>query len=534
MQLPKLNLHNKYYIELRNSSTGELKQKGYAENTVLRQYFLTSANIYRPTHRSVGFYIYFGNGTAEPQYTDTALTSLVFKCKGGKNGYMYAVDDDTICQVVVYTVPATSNYVGDLTEVGVGHDILYSKALIKDAEGNNITIHKTDLDELTVTLKFYVQRVNTDGFRWHLGEYSPYTRMWYDSYCGITPPLAGYDSLGGGAYSTDYYRCNISTAKPSRYAMTPLVNKYSIRPTLSGNKITIPSQRFTADEGNTHFIHSINFLAGDEGDVISYSMYFPSALFPAYTVTDMSVGTGDGEQTEFEPPIGLWIKDTDKVYIDGVEQVRDVDYTIDNKANRTRMHEITPGSFVSKYTNEKSFSWSSECKKIPFTEMCTAGQAGIMADSALIFELEEDPTVGLDINYWIPGYWYVWNGSVSTGSAAGCVITLSYSTDGATYIEIDSYTYSTDTNSLPRSFEKVNAKYWKVACKNLGSGKVLHQSSSSISSRYISESYLGYYGEPIKFTNPPTAGAVITMDCAIDRPYKNSNFVIDFCPEFQF
>lgn len=45
---------------------------------------------------------------------------------------------------------------------------------------------------------------------------------------------------------------------------------------------------------------------------------------------------------------------------------------------------------------------------------------------------------------------------------------------------------------------------------------------------------LGYKGSGITFTNAPAADAIITLDAKIDRPFKNSNFVIDASMSLHF
>jgi len=44
--------------------------------------------------------------------------------------------------------------------------------------------------------------------------------------------------------------------------------------------------------------------------------------------------------------------------------------------------------------------------------------------------------------------------------------------------------------------------------------------------------YLYRNGSPIRFTNAPGEGAVITMNAQIDRPMKNENFILDVNPTF--
>lgn len=538
--MPKL--HNRFYLQLIDTTTDKVKQEAFAENVMLTQFYKRA----NPAANRFFSYIHFGSGTTEPTAADTTLESPLFSKgianKNGDYGYLEVVDEDTLKIINIAIVPASSSYVGTITEIGLGYervDQLCNRALLKDAEGNLISIVKTDTDQLTVRLELYITRDHNSVVKWDVGNNC------FINTSGILPSL-WHPTLS--SYAISYSNLD----KYARRRAVTYSDNYSNNVTFySDNRAKVANPRVGSGAANGHYIHSLNYYSG--GDGCLFYLPFPNEALGPFQLSNISVGVGDGNTTEFDPPLGLWIKDTDKIYINGVEQVRGVDYTIDHKANRQRLHEITPGNFIKDFkSGSKSYVNRPTWSNIPFTEAAIKMEFNkhvtfgmdvpiLTNDKPLYFELNEDPQVGLEVNYWIPGYWYKTNSSVNSGSPAGYKLTLSYSIDGQEYIDVDTYTLvansETSDNTKPRSFDKVSAKYWKLTCTNISSGNILHHGGSdNFGNSYTSYTlaYLGYYGEPIKFTNPPADGAVITMDCQLDRPYKNENFVIDFTPEFQF
>lgn len=528
MQVKNPILHNEYHLVLRNVLTGETKC-AIAYNTMCYGYF----------NGTGGTFLQCGSGTGEPAYTDTGLfESLGFgSAITWQNGY-YNKANNTMKYVGTAVIPASSTCVGEITELAIKStwSATMTHALLKDAEGNNISINKTDLDELTITVIVYIQASSNDNYKYLIatqsGKFNKNALKWF---------------FTGGAsnYYTIIY-ANYSSTKHTWYV--PIYNKsYELSRVkmASDNKLTNLklSNRLTTADSNERWIHSIE-ITDEQGRFLQVP--FPNPLVPAYEVHGISLGTGDGSTTEFSAPIGLFVKDSDKVYINGVLQTRGIDYTIDNKANRSRLIDITPGNFLANFKNSQPIaswpgSWKPTQLSLPFAllkDTYFEQKPVVMKDNPLLIELSEDQSIGTEINYWVPGYWYLCNstGGTTTGTADGVTLTLSYSTDGEVYTEVDSFTFTSSLADaiIPRSFDKVNAKYWKLESANIKEGYMLHKSAVSNTNNAFELGILGYFGEPIKFTNPPAEGDLITMDCSFDRPYKNSNFVLDVSIEWNF
>lgn len=93
----------------------------------------------------------------------------------------------------------------------------------------------------------------------------------------------------------------------------------------------------------------------------------------------------------------------------------------------------------------------------------------------------------------------------------------------------------------PSTYEQTTYAYYKVELDtseatniDIADHDIVMFILNAISTSSGSLLSLGYVGSGITFTNAPAADAVITLDAAIDRPYKNSNFVIDAAMTLQF
>lgn len=533
MSLPKIS--NKYIFRLIGQD-GKVKQHVEAHNIVLRNYYMLDG-----LYNCLG--VVFGSGTTEPSMYDTSMTSELFV--GSSAGRTYEILSPThIKYTTSVVVPADTNHVGKISEFGifasnsVGDNYtvnktgrLITKGLMKDAEGNVIFIDKTDTDRLTVDVELHVQFDESDGFFWNTKIYSV-----FDKYTGIFPRHASYAKpflkftpykphqsflmAGLNKGLTGYEEDRIESTYTSTY--DSMLFKFGCR---------LPASSAL----NGHYLQGITLMPNDNGGSYcpnSCSWYFPSELFPAKQISNITVGVGDGVTSDFEPPLSLWLEDTDELYVDGVLQVRGVDYTIEHNANRQRLHEVTPGAFMKTYSLTNSITppsnwYSTNTTLIPFTpyldyDLCFAD------GTAIVIELDTDGQVGDTINYWVPGTWLIDSTSGSDRAATNVVLNLSSSEDGIDYVPVDSYVYSESTKDTVRNIPATTHKFWKISCDTSSAGSnidcVYHTLGSS----------LGYYGEPIKFTNPPADGAKITMNLQLDRPYKNENFVFDIYPEFHF
>lgn len=500
-------------------------------------------------------YIYFGSGSAEPTSSDSAMTTPLWNISGSVVGY--SLSDDLLTGSFIYevTVPATSSYVGSIKEVGIYSDQLglATHSLIVDAGGNPITIEKDDLLELKVRYTIY----------WKAPGVSNNLRI--TALPALVHIAAGhFPNIGGGL-----------TQRPRLYVLT---TRGTYMRTLEGHKVffgnevwgrsdygsqswdsthrtlTFRGVRIPAAEYNTAFLEHIAL-----GLSIAIEAEFPNlSLIPLQTLSGMEVGQGDGQTTDFKPPLPFWIEDSEKIYVDGVLQVANVDYTCDFYNNLSGHHQLRPtanallvggeiagsdgaGKFLHLRWENSSNAHSGDGKRDPeeafSTRMCpynalawarpTTHCIGLTTAKPLIFELllDEDSSKDFSMDTLVleEQNYNNWTARV-------------YCSDDAETWELIGEQAMSDrgASQIPRgrntfTFTRRTKRYWKI---EYVSGNMRRNSSYNNINTYL---YVyGYHtGQKISFTNPPAVGSVITMDAQIDRPYKNNVHVLDYNPILQ-
>lgn len=111
-----LTVHNKFELTLKDAKTGRVKQVAYAENIVVDQFygFLAHDN---GNKSSMFQYLAIGTGQGTPATTDTALFKHMGRIK--YTSYSRNLAYPTSTMAIDFEFPATSSYVGDITEVGL-------------------------------------------------------------------------------------------------------------------------------------------------------------------------------------------------------------------------------------------------------------------------------------------------------------------------------------------------------------------------------------------------------------------------------
>ena len=165
LKAPQLAAHDKFVLQLIDSNTGVTKQVAEAYNVVNSSRYVMGAiaNTWpgQSTHSNavrVFSRMYLGTGTGTPSSDDSSLFTLAF----GSTDLTWTRQNDfnytQMAYKTEYTFPATTSYVGILTEIGLAaydSSSLLSHALLVDAEGNTITITKTATEILIITAYIY-------------------------------------------------------------------------------------------------------------------------------------------------------------------------------------------------------------------------------------------------------------------------------------------------------------------------------------------------------------------------------------------
>ncbi len=272
----KVSFHNRFDIEVYDSSTGRLKQKGSAENIVLDRMYTRLCNLYSYFTRIV-----FGSGTGDLSPSRTTL----FNREGARS----ATTEETIkgFPVSKWTRSITlmpEEFVGvELTEVGISEDStnINTHALIKDAEGNQLSIVKTDTDVVIIyaTVFIELQDSGEDIYWCNL----PNDNRVLNYLLGGSAP-SGSVILGRKWTKGDTISSNIIQSKTGSYT-----------PDISNRKVKLNTLRFGIDEGNDH-IAEIEIFD-------SFKTTLPNTeVFQDYILKDINIGVGDGNTREFTLP----------------------------------------------------------------------------------------------------------------------------------------------------------------------------------------------------------------------------------------
>lgn len=566
----KISAHGEYTIEKLNVLTGE-KTKYNSTNLCLPSLNRVLAgcsgwsNIYMFDNGAKSE-CQLGSGTVEPNTTDTSLTHLLWTvAPSSMRGY--ASDDGTkFITILTYVVPASSSYVGDISEIGLQHHYTWSydnyyalitHSLLKDAEDNPYTMHKTDLDQITITytitLSFSTPSV-MPAMAWanvgqnaifvmssRVNRGSDTTRIMLDTRrrrviagtrCVLVPHLSSsLYAYNGEMNGVGFNSTNIVTIPVTRAALSHDLNGHFI------NSITIPK---------TSSGSGVNEKTRDNPLVI---MPFPNNnLFSTYTLRGYSIGAGDGTTQDFIAPIPMWLLNTEKIYVDSVLMTRGVDYTCDNLHNLNRNIEIMPlynAAIIDGYLEAAEQPYIDALYISDSTEI-NRGTENVALSTRVYktatphtydvfkltnghpFIIELDDTLDMTVDEI-----YLWTYYTNDSQAAQYdIVTLEASSDKITWDSVLTDVAGTNANHGTSQWpyntalsnwikytltNSVNKKYWRVSVQMAGA-TAYHNRFGLI---------LSHAGQPIHFNTAPALDAIITMDCDIDRPYKDTNHVID-------
>lgn len=577
MNIKQPTINSKYTFRLVREDTNELLQEVVTHNEITKFFWVTG--------EWYGMAITLSSYTGEQNNADDYCSLKEPICM--REATAAGVKEPNI-MTYQFVVPADTKYVFTIGSFGITHQgsnvdpgkwyngsdthHYYTRGQLKDAEGNPITINKTALDKLIIDVEWQLNFIDGD-FTWFKGwdNAMNHAQQYYaedlsvgfeftkiltnDIYISTLPIDKGkvshrqyYWSRHGMAESSWYSTLNwMYTLTPNwkKSAMT----SYAYKPTETP-QIRIAQESLPGRYINTIGIHG----AG--------AIQLPNSnIFPKYTMQDIDVGTGDGSTTDFECPIPWFLKDTDKVYKNGVLLTRDVDYTIDHKHNRQKCLSISEGNFakiidgcIYRYiaTGRSAYVTLWGCIFMPFSACIdTPGSYlesyffhdipfyKMSTSKPMILDMEKET----EINYFVSPY-----------IKGGDKLKLYYSNDN------NSYTYVGEVNvlsthiaagsSIPAantlSFNTIKARYWKVEITSKDGSDAEYEfdnytNSNSTSNIEETKTYmynqcgfLGYVGEPIKFKTPPAKGDIITMDVSLDRPYKTTQNVIDIAFKYNY
>lgn len=495
--------------------------------------------------------VWFGDGNKEPNEEDTQLGHVKWSFS---NSNISSLKEPTLTEDGTWNIEctakidATTAYTGTVSEVGIycaygngSSKFLATHALIKDAEGNPMTITKTDTEVLYVDIHIQYRLGENSGFKWTpwyyyllVNKYNSYATLPAFNNLRVAMLRAYPDMMSNGNRAGKEVRLTKSFSTSTGIL------------TCSGGRFG--TENVTAQE----YINAIGIIPSfwyeptydyERPNLqIGYWTFPNQDIFPNQTLKNIRVGTGDGTTKDFDPPLYLWVKDSEKIYIDGVLKVRNVDYTCDNNNNRGNLSALHPSNFsiLKNMVRQSNLEWRGmgvHPLKGDYNKIDYGGNEDLRRvylkwdkDHPLEWEINEDPQVGLAADYFqmesienTAGSYTYWKNAV---------FILSYSIDGKAWEEAGRWTCTENTTSATHKFEfseTISAKHWKLETDLTGCSAELKNG------RFYTEeiSYLQKNWKPISFKTAPASGAIITMEADIDRPMKNSNFLLDINPTFQ-
>lgn len=316
-----IKIHNRFEIEVKDVTTGEVVQRGKAENIILDNLF-GSNSMLTTTSRDAFYKIDFGKGAGALLSSRTTLFNKL------GNAIVTAVEtvinQQPLPSYATYMIVIPpSSYVGEtITEVGFSNQtgVLVTHALIKDSEGNPLTLGpKTSTQEITIYGTIYATA--TGGNVDVLMQNDVNNPLNYFLLSGNPGSLATSMSIvvssdkSPSALNINYYSLGMLGRKNSNMNIIDLANK---------KRST--SIRFESSEGNGK-IYSISYLQNTSSSTRSiFRILLPNLIFPGYEFDKRQIGVGTGSQTIFNltPWDEARIDKTKAVYIDNTEQASGV------------------------------------------------------------------------------------------------------------------------------------------------------------------------------------------------------------------
>ncbi len=363
-------LHNRFIIEKRNIETGTVETY-YAYNLITNTGFIQcfipvpyvpgSAGVhdYRYIRRNSNYdtsYIGVGSGTGT--LSPTRLNLFNQKLKRESVYFGREIDNDTqTSSYIQHIVILPEELVGtSLTEVGLFYNnFLLTHALITDAEGNPISITKTENDQITIYCQVFMQITNNVGSNLVLLNNNALLSLVYNN--GY---VYNHASLGFGV--------GLGTNKDSplptdSYVKSPVYQKTGCTHTKDTENFRLTvGTRFGTTEANGQKIWEIGmqwYLTrcefGSAGWYPLFRSVIPVGTWTGHTIEDEEVGTGDGETLTYSLDWAPINADSASVFVDGVELIPGTEYTIDEETGEITFATAPPQDAVITATYSVTF-----------------------------------------------------------------------------------------------------------------------------------------------------------------------------------
>lgn len=467
----KLNasIHNRFDIEVVDSKTGEIKKKAQAENVILNRLWTVYSNNWNS-------YIQYGSGAGTPAATDTSLFTFIASVASAYKGSLF---QNNIFSATTKIELLEAVAVGaTLTEVGIARgttaDTLVTHAMIKDMNGNPISIVKTDTDIINIYATVFIHFYNAMPIQLARG----YTMMRFVGLPGC------------------YFPNKISISDNNTFATRDDQN-FTIAGSTTFNsetkKLRFVASRMAADKGNCKGIYGLKINCYDGSS--PFLLWLDTLKwYQGYNIVGEAIGTGDGTAVDFATTFPM--VSNAKVYVNGVE---DATATI---------IENCPFSSIGSWAYSVGILSNGEFIPNPNTASSTIAPDN--SDPILYAKNRFYDKTRIDKILWtVYGY--------------SNITDIYISDDLVNWVSVGQWMVQngvTCSSTIPEEYKKY--RYLKTV-----------YNSSKGSSPAVNVRFETVNDKPIHFVTPPEIGAVITADYHTAVIAKDINHVFDFSLDIQ-
>ena len=515
----RASIHNRFDIEVVDAKSGEIKSKAVAHNVICDQLwtYLLKPGVYFNA-------IHYGTGTGTPSAADTQLFSFYAAINdfketkfGGdvKNGIKW-------CRRSVRIEP--SEAVGaEISEIGVANSTtkttLCTHAMLKDMNGNRITIKKTETDVINIYATIFLHHsVFDDGsgvsFPYHhLTEDSSYNTsgLMYQRADPLTLWLCGvyWTTSGNQDQEIKSAFINYGASNPTMR----MTNGFDYTKLIRGTPTYLPSEKKMVFKLNQIAVDIGNLASGIMGIIIQShdgagfrafdGVYLNSdgAWWPGSTVTGDPIGTGDGVTTDFSTKFSF--PRNARVYVDGAL----ASATVSSEPLRYNDMGIY---FIPVELAHTAIGYNSYRSPFVSLQDIPKNQSGSDYDRVTGTSIFYNPYYSFGVSEFklnsVTTYQYI-KIEVSDDLLSWEEIVLEYGENG----------------QVPEELQ--HKKFWKLT--RIGTSNNVCPYPYNLTAPNLT-------GKNIHFSTPPAEGAVITADYTTPVIAKDENHVFDLTVTFQF
>lgn len=511
-------IHNKFDITIEDVLTGE-KQSLTTYNIILDSFF-NSFSLGYNYFKSIGI----GTGTGTLSVTRTTLFNPLDNLTTTLKSYSLAYPSS---YKVLEAKLETTDYNGSvITEVGISKYYpslgIVTHALLKDNEGNPISITKTDTMVVYIQATVYCTITNSG-----LGDNGIYA-LPSEAYSLPKLILGLADANFNTLYMVSGYDQELeSVGDISNFAYASVsIGGFTYKYANNILTITIPVTTFNSATGNNGLVRYLGIRG------IGAIKFPDTSVMASYAVTDIVIGSGDGSTTDFNIKCPKIVENSEVIKVDGVTKVRGVDYTIEYENN-----------CIDAYSLYHSTSLRTRNKAGVADPRVSFGVASdspaYYAGDPLLYARSSRNSLYTTVSYPISATITDANPikidfstskkcnrlkiTMSLTTAIKNAMKIQYSNDNITFTDVTNLSL----NGQNWSFDAVSARYWKI-WSNGQTWVYYYAEEYTIEkdARVTCTFFLGYTTPGLKFTTPPAQNSVITASYNLDRPFKTSNNLV--------